>query len=79
MKNSIFGWIVVNNSSVFIGFNCGDQYINSKLHWPIIYPNVADIYGMNLLWYTYGNIQFYENIIYNGLELLFDSDHTSAF
>ena len=40
-----------------------------------MYPRGADIYGTNLLWCTYGNCQFDEHIIHNGLELFVDSNH----
>ena len=43
-----------------------------------MYPRGADLSGTNLLWCTYVNLHFYDNIIRNGLELFVDADHVRA-
>ena len=40
-----------------------------------MYPCGADLAGTKILWCTYGNVQFDEHIIRNGLELFVDADH----
>ena len=78
MKNRLSSYIVGNTVPVFIGPKCGAHYLNYNLHCPIMYPCGADIYGTNLLWCTYGNCQFDEHIIRNGLEFFVDAYHDCA-
>ena len=78
MKNRLSSYIIGNTVRVFIGPKCGAHYLNYNLHRPIMHPRGADIYGTNLLWCTYGNCQFGEHIIRNGLEFFVDADHACA-
>ena len=63
---------------MLIGLNFGDQYLNLNLHHTSMYPCGTNFTIMNILWHTYGNNKFYENMIWNGLELFIYSDHTCA-
>ena len=78
MTNRLSSYIVGTTVPTFIEPKCGARYLNSNLHHPNMYPRDADISGTNLLWCTYGNFQFDEHIIRNGLKLFVHDDHARA-
>ena len=78
MRNCLSSHIVGSNVSEFIGLKHGAHNLNSNVNRHIIYTYGADIAGTKLLWCMYGNEQFGEHIICNGLELFVDDDHARA-